>query len=82
MANDLNKVGFQKIANYGLATYLRMKGKEFDVYKDDRGRGCYYTDISIAELEKMTEEYYNSPFKAFDNASKSLRDLKIEKYKN
>lgn len=76
MSDITNKTGVQKISNYGLASYLKMKGYPFEIIESSTGQCCLYTEISIKDLDQRKEEYFNSDFKLYDQAARKLRDLR------
>lgn len=60
-----------KIVNYGLLTYLYMKG--YKVYFSKDGDKIYsYAEIDGKDLIDNSKEYYNSDYQKFNKCSQEL----------
>jgi len=63
-----------RVHNYGLATYLKMRGHKVEVIQEDNGKCVCCTEMEEKDFDSLRDEYLDSPFKRFDDASKALRD--------
>lgn len=73
----MSNIPFTRLDDYGLITYLNMKG--YEVQAND---GLFKVRISMNSLEKEIDLYKISDFKKFDDTSKKLKKiLKISRDK-
>lgn len=66
----MSNTPFTRLDDYGLITYLSMKGHE--VQAND---GLFKVRISMNSLEKEIDLYKISDFKKFDDISKKLKKI-------